>query len=136
MKQFYPLFLFTLVACSPKLVYVGNRLGASDKVDIYMDETAIRKGFEVMGVGTPDLNYTVAGKNYDEIIAKKAILKAKEYGADAVLFSNYYRKPETEKIKRESTTVYSDTGINASSLISHVPSPYSTGRQILFLKYK
>ncbi|MEO7983627.1 MAG: hypothetical protein ABI688_06075 [Bacteroidota bacterium] len=136
MKQFYSFFLVMLVACSPKLVYVGNYSGASDKVDIYLDESAIPKDYEVIGIGTPDLNYTFAGQNYDEIIAKKAILKARACGADAVLFSNYYRKPAPEKIKRMSSTVYTDSNINTRSLVSRIPSSYSTGRQILFLKYK
>jgi hypothetical protein len=136
MKKLYPLLLLALVSCSPRLAYVGNYLDATRKVDIYVDESTIQKKVEVIGVVTPDLNYTWAGKNYDEIIAKKAVQKAREVGADAVFFSNYYRKPENKTINRESATIYTDSSIRNRSLVQIVPPAGGTGRQILFLKYR
>lgn len=136
MKKLYFLPLILLASCSPKIVYIGNDLGASEQVDVYVNEDYIQRPFVVMGVLKEDLNYTWAGKNYDEVIAKKAIAKAKQCGADAILFSNYYSKYFSPEIQRESRTVSTDSSMNQNSSTRFIASPMSTGRQILFLKYK
>lgn len=136
MKHLYILPIILLASCSPKIVYVGNDLGSTEQVDIFVSEDYIQRPYQVMGVVKEDLNYTWIGRNYDEVIAKKAIAKAKQCGADAVLFSNYYAKYFSPEIQRESNVVYSDTSENRNSTTRLVASPMSTGRQILFLKYK
>lgn len=136
MKKFYHLFLVFLISCSPKIVYVGNYLGASKQVDVYVDARYITRDFEVIGIAKEDLINTWQGKNYDEIVAKKAIEKAKQCGADAIFFSNYYLRPFTSETRRDSKTIFSDTSIASSSSVKNILDPQSTGKQILFLKYK
>jgi hypothetical protein len=136
MKKFYPALLLLTVACSPKLVYVGDKAAPSSHIEVFVDAENIKKPYHVVGVITPDLTAVWFPANYDEKIARKAVEKAKQYGADAVLFSNYYLKPEGGGISRESKTVYSDTSVNNNTTVSRTIPASSTGRQILFLKYK
>jgi nucleotide-binding universal stress UspA family protein len=131
-----PVLIVLICSCSPKLVYVGGHYGRSETVDVFVDEANIKKDYEIIGTGTPDLSYTLAGKNYDEIIVEKAVEKAKKHGADAVLFKNYFIKPIAPVHQQQSQTIYTDTSIYRKSSQTVQLPPQSTGRQILFLKYK
>jgi len=136
-SNFTPLVtIILLISCAPKLIYVGGDFGQTKTVEVFVDETNIKKDFEIVGTGTADLNYTWAGKNYDEKIMKKAIEKAKQQGADAVLFRNYFTRPVAPVYQQQSQTIYSDTSTTRKSSQTVLLPPQSVGKQILFLKYK
>jgi hypothetical protein len=137
MKKIYPLLLVFLTACSKvKIIYVGNEAKPVSHLDVFIDETLINRPYEVMGLAKGNITAPWLGKDYDEEIAKKAIERAKKCGADAILFSNYYNKLYTPENRQESKVVYTDTSITRTASQKTIPSPMSTGRQILFLKYK
>jgi hypothetical protein len=136
MKQLYIVAAgLILISCNPKLVYVGNSYNPSQQVEIFVDEAAIKKNFIVIGVATPEFTGSLTLKNYDAVIARKAVEIARKKGADAVYFQNYYRSPEGGGTKRESTTIYSDTAVRNQTTVSRTIPRSATGRQILLLKY-
>ena len=136
MYKIYPLLLLLFIACSPKLVYVGSSYQQKDSVAVFVDEAAITKPYMVMGVIQPEYFGTVQGLNYDAVIAEKAIKTAKEKGADAILFSNYYLKNEGASRNRQSTTIYTDGSVQRQSTSTETLPPSATGKQILLIKYK
>jgi hypothetical protein len=137
MKKIYALLFILLPACTNvRVVYVGGQEKPVNHVDIFMDEALIKKPYEIMGVAKGTIGAYWPGRDYDEKIAKKAIERAKKNGADAILFSNYYNKLYTPETRQESKVVISDTSVNRTASQKTIPSPMSTGKQILFLKYK
>jgi hypothetical protein len=92
MIKFYLLFIsFSLYSCftiSPQsLEYLGNSFTPTQRVDVYIDVAAIRKPYTVMGKSSYQ-NRTPFHVSLDTI-QKMAVEKAKEKGADAILFQDY-----------------------------------------------
>jgi hypothetical protein len=133
MIKFYSLLSVSILLSSciglHQLDYLGNSYTPTQDVDVYVDPSAVKKP------------YTIMGKTYVEIVAfttlekvqKAAIKKAKEKGADAVLFRDYF-------IHNGSSfqTVTKSDSIGGSSVRvrTTTATPVETTRlDILFLKY-
>ncbi|MGZ5191687.1 MAG: hypothetical protein ACXWCZ_11785 [Flavisolibacter sp.] len=71
-----------------KLNYLGTSFLPTENVDIYVDQNAIKKSYTIVGKGYAE-GISISKKSY-EIMQKKAIRKAKEKGADAILFQDHY----------------------------------------------
>ena len=134
MKKFYtPLFILTILSCSPKVTYVGSKYAPIDKVDVYVDASAIMKPYIIIAKGYPGVSLTLSVVNKEKIL-KKAILKAKENGADAVFLRDYYIQTSGTSI---TTTIATDSTIGTGiSNISLQPNQGYITNEILFLKYK
>ena len=134
MKKFYtPLFILTILSCSPKIRYVGSKYAPIDKVDVYVDASAIMKPYIIVAKGYPGFSFMVSIANQEKIL-KKAILKAKQYGADAVFLRDYYVQTNGTSI---TTTIATDSIIRTgTSNTSIQPNQGYINNEILFLKYK
>jgi hypothetical protein len=124
------LLSLVFISCSTKIRYIGKTLPATDKVDVYVDESSVKQPFEYIGKG-----YVAGfGAHNPEKIQQKSIRKARKNGADAVLIIDYYTDDEITTITR---TRRSDTiGRSLIRTDNTVISPTATtGFNILFLKY-
>ena len=128
MHKFYPALVtaFLLSSCTYRVHYLGNSYDSTQKVDVYVDASAIKRSYEIMGKTVAQVS-TFGGS--PEKIQKKAVAKAKQKGADAVLFQDYLVAPATinGSLRTDSLGQSSST-----TLISPSSSP---GYMILFLKY-
>lgn len=76
--------LATFMACSPRITYLGDYYGSTVNVDIYYDEKDIDKDYKTIGIARNE------GDEFEkdnlEAIREEMIKKAREVGADAILF--------------------------------------------------
>ena len=133
MKKIYFSFCSVLLflSCATRVDYIGNAYAPSGQVDVYVVKDAIKKQYEVMGKG-----YVRMGTAFNsyESIQKKAVAKAKQKGADAILVEDYFvlstdSDIATSFIKDSSRTAISVGGVQAHPSIG-------SGFQILFIRYK
>jgi hypothetical protein len=135
MKKCYILsFLLPLLfACSTgtQINYIGNSFEPTQRVDVFVDENAITDPYKVIGKGYIKTNYFTK----PEQIQEKAIVKAKEKGADAVLIKDYYVPNTGAAIN---TTMHTDSvGKGTVSVgTTTVQQTGSSGFTVLFLKYR
>lgn len=135
MSKFYLFFLAAtcLCSCGVSLNYLGNTYSQTAHVDVYVEQSAIRRPYTVIGKG---YERRLMAVDYNiERLQEKAVQKAKEKGADAVLFQDYYLLQPGTNI---STTTRTDT-LNKAVVTTgstQVTPTVATGRQILFLKYE
>ena len=99
MKNIINLFLvisfFLIISCSPKINYLGDTYTPTQHVEIYFDENDINKKYKVIGMMKNEADEL---ENDDVEEVKKAMMKkAREVGADAILFIGFY----SERINRE-----------------------------------
>jgi hypothetical protein len=132
MKQRYtPLFLlFFLTSCFAKIGYVGSSYTPTTNVDVFIDESSIKKTYDIVGKGYPRFAFITP-----EQIQSKAVAKAKQKGVDAVLIKDYYIPATGANIN---TTVRTDSvgkGVVSVGNTSVTPTA-SSGFIVLFLKYK
>lgn len=131
MTKFYLLFasvsLFS--ACSPTLNYLGNSFQPTQNVDVYVDESSISKDYSIMGKGYV-FHY---GHTIPESLQKKAITKAKQKGADAVLFKDVFLPVTTSPTRSKKD---SSGGITVAINPSLPASSASAEMVVFFLKYK
>ncbi|MGZ8544840.1 MAG: hypothetical protein ACXWV0_06065 [Flavisolibacter sp.] len=135
MSRFY-LIIFSstlLISCySMKVAYLGSSLPPTRQVDIYVDPSAIKRPYTVIGKGYPE--YSLYGRPDAELMQEKAIEKAKSKGADAILFQDVYLVNDGSSVSGRSGT--DSLGRGAVSLGHASPVPVVTpSRHILFLKY-
>src|SRR3954469_25770340 len=89
MYKFYTvIFTFFFSSCGLHLNYLGKTSTPTQKVDVYVDAGAIKKTYTIVGKGYME-GMTLSKKGYEKM-QKKALKKAKEKGADAVLFQDVY----------------------------------------------
>ncbi|HEX7847904.1 MAG TPA: hypothetical protein VF476_19020 [Chitinophagaceae bacterium] len=86
-KIYFLLLAVSFTSCVPAIRYVGESLPPTKKVDVYVARESIKQPFEFIGKGY--LNNLVVHAN-PETIQKKAILMARQKGADAVLITDQY----------------------------------------------
>lgn len=136
MKKIYIAFLSILLASactSVKFSYVGSTSTPTQKVDVYVEENAIKRHYEIVGKGYTEPNWR--GQYDHEKILAKAIEKARKNGADAVFFRETW-------MPASGTTIHTNTRADSSgkSLITRSNStigPVSGyfHKEILFLRY-
>ncbi len=134
MNKLYPLVLgFTLSSCATSIDYIGNTYAPSRNVDVYVDVSAIKRNYTVMGKGYPDYSYLT--RHPFSKVQGKATQKAIEHGADAILFTDQWidvniPASTTAETRKDSTGF-------SSRMISTGPSTTTVPRlTVYFLKYQ
>ena len=130
---FYCFLLLFLSACSAHLKYLGTSYAPTEKVDVYVDQSTISKPYRIIGKGFT--NYYNRTYWSVEIMQQKAVEKAKEKGADAVLIYDYYVLNPGATINSVSHTDSLGKGLITIGNSTVVPNS-STGFNIIFLKYE
>ena len=134
MFNIYTFLLVSLlfISCGTKLNYLGKTSQPTENVDVYVDAAAIKKPYTIVGKGYME-GHSISKKSI-ELMQKKAIITAKEKGADAILFQDYY-------VIENGSGIHSVTKTDSvgSSLVSvsnaRVTPVVSSKTDILFLKY-
>ena len=122
-----------LLSCGTTVNYLGSSSAPTQNVDVFVDASAIKKQYTIIGKGY--VEYAVGStRGKIERMQAKAIEKAKQKGADAILFQDYYITENGADIFRvsssDSTGKVAGTAKNAS-----VRPVVSSQQDILFLKY-
>jgi hypothetical protein len=133
MTKFYISLLFSSILCSCGLHidYLGTTGEPTERIDVFVDPTAIKRPYTIVGKGYPD---RILGDNTRNL-QPKAIRIAKEKGADAILFQDLY---ETESHSAVYSTFHGtdSSGKNHFVARNNTTSPVVSARvDILFLKY-
>ena len=81
---FYSLVVLLFLSCT-KINYVGNSYNPTSNVEVFVDEGAIKRRYDVVGKG-----YVQSTTTASEKIQTKAIEIAKQKGADAILIQDLF----------------------------------------------
>jgi len=134
MIKYYALLFIALSSCGSHLNYLGNSYTPTKKVDVYVDASAIKNPYTIIGKGYMEYGVGVYSKSRIEKMQAKAIAKAKTKGADAILFQDYYFKENGTSI--QTVTKADSVGKSLVSVQTGNISPIISSRtDILFLKY-
>jgi hypothetical protein len=134
MNSFFTLALVSLLfsSCfSTRVDYLGNSFTPTRSVDVYVDAAAIRKPYTVIGKGyVNDHAYNITPL---ERIQENVVEKAKEKGADAVLFQEYLYLSDGS-----TSTTTARTDSTGRTMVRNTTSGpvINSRREILFLKYE
>lgn len=132
MSKFYVLSFVILLfsSCGIKISYLGNSFSATQNVDVFVDAAAIKKPYTIVGKGyTNNSLFTSTEK-----LQRKAIAKAKEKGANAILFHDAYIIQDGSSF--QSTTKSDSVGKSLLTVQTGTVSPVvTTRRDIYFLRY-
>jgi hypothetical protein len=127
---------FTLVcasilffSCGTRINYLGSSNAPTQKVDVFVDPSSISKPYKIMGKGYVNLN--VYAKKSIERSQEKALVLAREKGADAILFQDQY-------FLQQNPTVVSTIRTDSLKLTTSQPAGQVVASRIdvLFLKYQ
>lgn len=133
-----PLYLFSisflLSSCGVSIGYLGNRYKPTEKVEVFVDVKAIKQPYTVIGKGYEEQRVGYGG-NGIENLQRKAIAKAKQVGADAVLFQDYLL-PQTGTVLQSTSRTDSLPGAVVTNSNLYASPVVQMGRQILFLKWE
>lgn len=132
MKRYTPLLLLTLISCGVRLDYLGSSFSPTGHVDVFVDASAIKKPYTIIGRGYID--YGPYAKSRIERMQSMAVKTAKEKGANAILFQDYYLKHDGTSIQALSKTDSLDKG-PATVPTGAVGPVISAGQNIFFLRY-
>ena len=118
---------FALTSCGPSISYIGSTSNPTKNVDVYVEESAIPKEYTVVGKG-----YVRYFRNaVPESLQTKAISKARQKGADAILVKDYYVPLNNPGI---TTSVRKDS--SGRGVLTIAPQTLSSEVIVLFLKYR
>lgn len=135
MNKFYSLFfIVTLSSCGSQLNYLGSSQTPTKSVDVYVDASAIKHPYTIVGKGYMEYGVGSFTKSRIEKMQTKAIEKAKAKGADAVLFQDYYFKDNGASIQTVTKADSVDKSL-VSLQAGNISSVISSRTDILFLKY-
>lgn len=134
MVKYYTLLLILLYSCGSRLNYLGSSYSPSRTVDVYVDASSIKRPYTIIGKGYMEYGYGFYTKSKIEKMQEKAIQKAKEKGADAILFNDYYIQEDGASIHSVTKTDSVGKGLVTVQTGSVGP-VVSSKRDILFLKY-
>jgi len=134
MIKYYSIVFISLsfISCGTRINYLGNSSAPTKNVDVFVDASAIKKPYTIVGKGYME-GFSLS-KRAIEKMQKKALQKAKEKGADAILFQDYY-------MQENGTGIYSvsksdSVGKGLVTVQNGSLSPIVTSKtDILFLKY-
>lgn len=133
MKKIIPtLFLSILfISCgtTASVRYIGSSYATSaDKnIDVYVDVSAIKRSYTVMGKG-----YPLSGMSNPERVQYYAVEQARKHGADAILFIDHIYFTEQTSIRTTNTFDTAGRKTRSSTIAGPV---ISKEREIQFLKY-
>ncbi len=134
MPKLYTLsLLFLLSSCATKISYIGSKGSPVTTTDVYVTEQSIEKPYNIIGRGFVKPGYL--NRRYEEAMQRKAVKKAKNIGADAVLFLDF----AIQHLPQNITTVTQTDSLlngNISTQQMMLGATTSYGFKIIFLKYK
>jgi hypothetical protein len=126
---FLPLIL-GIASCASRISYVGTAYSPTKKVDIFVDESAIKRTYSIVGKGYLRGNLALTSP---EKVQSNAIVKAKEKGADAILLKDYYLPVGYNGISTRQTDSAGKGSLTVgSSAVAYPGSEFI----VLFLKYQ
>lgn len=117
---------FLLSSCGFRIGYLGDSAAPTSKVDVYVDPSSIKRPYTVMGKGYVET--AIGSERSAEKVQAKALRKAREKGADAILFEDYFLLP-TASVATTRIDSVRTTATQSGTVLS-------SGRNILFLKYQ
>lgn len=129
-KLYFSFFPFLLTACATQVDYIGATYAPSQQVAVFVSKDAVKKDYEVIGKG-----YARMGSPMGSIekIQKKAVSKARQKGADAVIIEDYFVLQQdnsiTTALRSDSSSLLSIAGGGSHPTIA-------SGFQILFIRYR
>ena len=127
LKHYFCSLLILLFLSCTKINYVGNSYDPTNNIEVFVDEGAIKRKYDVVGKG-----YVQNTTTTPEKIQIKAIEIAKQRGADAILIKDYL-VPYTGVNTRVRTDTLEKAVINVgNTIVRHGSSPEFV---VLFLKY-
>lgn len=134
MKHVYlPLLAATcLLSCGLRINYLGNAYGPTAHVDVYVDASAIRRPYTVMGKGYPEYALSPAAVTPTDKLQRKVVELARQKGADAVLFQDYFVRSEGAAFTALAKTDSAGHGFATGTVMPVLAS----GRTVFFLKYE
>ena len=127
LKHYFCSLLILLFLSCTKINYVGNSYDPTNNIEVFVDEGAIKRKYDVVGKG-----YVQNTTTTPEKIQIKAIEIAKQRGADAILIKDYL-VPYTGVNTRVRTDTLDKAIINVgNTVVRHGSLPEFV---VLFLKY-
>ena len=134
MKHMYTALVLSTIftSCAMRIDYLGTASAPTDNVDVYVDQSAIKRPFTIIGKGYP--RELGSAFNSTDKLQRKATEIARKKGAHAILFQDYYVQQEGSKFFSTSRIDSVGKGVVATTTGSVSPA-ISTGRTIFFLRY-
>jgi hypothetical protein len=131
MKKLYFSFcsMLLLTSCATRVDYIGKAYAPSQQVDVFVDKSTVGKSYDVIGKGYAHIATPFTSL---EKVQKKAVSKARQKGAHAVIIEDYFVLNTDSNI---STTFRTDSTKNITGDAQAHPS-VGSGFQILFIRYK
>lgn len=128
---FFSFIILLFSSCSPAINYIGSTNAPTSHVDVFVNDATIKKNYDIVGKGYV---HEITFNKRIEKIQKRAIEKAMNKGADAVLIQDYYVPNTGTSIN---TTMRSDSLNKGLITVGNttVQSTGSSGFNIYFLKY-
>ena len=141
MKKIYIacIILVPFTSCYPTRLnfhYVGDKKTPTGKVDVFVDASAIKKEYTIIGKGYSEIIHNFKRKLYSEKILDAAIAKAKQNGADAVFFKETFIFSQGTNISTNGRVDSVGKGVVSVSNTTVSPTVGYFHNEILFLKYK
>lgn len=136
MKQMYTALLLSaaLTSCVTRIGYLGSSSTPTQNVDVYVDASAIRRPYTIVGKAYPESVGYSQLLNKAEKLQEKVVEVARKKGADAVLFQDYYVQHGGSNIYSVTRTDTLNKAVVTTTSGSVAPIAGVT-REILFLKY-
>ena len=125
---FYSLLIVSLFSCT-KINYVGNSYDPTNNIEVFVDEGAIKRKYDIVGKGY--LSTAMSAVN-PERIQTTAVAKAKQKGADAVLSKDYVIPVTSIDRRLQTDSVNKGVVLIGSTTMRQNSSPEFV---VLFLKY-
>jgi hypothetical protein len=132
MIKLYSLLLSILLSScfTPVHNYLGNSYTPTKDVDVYVDASAIKRAYSVIGKSYVDIREYISL----EKVQRATIKTAKQKGADAILFCDLFIQ---EGASVQTITQSDSTGGSSIRVRTTTAVPVETTRlDILFLKYE
>jgi hypothetical protein len=134
MKYIYPVLFFSLLgaSCGIRMNYLGSTSAPTETVDVYVDVSAIKRPYTIIGKGYPEYaGYAQLFYSTDKL-QQKAVEVARKKGAHAILFQEMLLNGTT--VDLASKTDYSQE--REVTTTSGAISPMTTReRVVFFLRY-
>ena len=129
LKHYFHSILVLLCLSCTKLNYVGNSYKPTSNVDVFVDEGAIKRKYDIVGKGY--MSTAMAAAN-PEKIQTRAVTKAKQKGADAVLIKDYSIPVTGINTRLQTDSVHKTVLMVGNTTVRQSSSPEFV---VFFLKY-
>ena len=128
---FFSFLVLLFPSCVTRIAYIGSTNVPTSHVDVFVNESAIKKNYEIIGKGY--VHYGLYSRGVENI-QKKSVAKAKEVGANGILFQDYFIPNTGTSIN---TVMRSDSVAKGLITVGNttVQSTGIGGFNIFFLKY-